>query len=53
MSGSVGAGTIGHFVCEGVGNSYNYVAIKENVNGSMLAAFERRECASTHCVGCP
>lgn len=50
MNWSVGAGMIGHFVCEGIGN---YVASKENINGSMLTAFERRGCASTHCVGCP
>lgn len=53
MNWSVGAGTIGYLVCEGVRNSYNYLVNKENVNGSMLAGFERTGGASTHCVGCP
>lgn len=34
-------------------NSYNYIASKANVNGSMLAASERRGDASTHCAVFP
>lgn len=50
---SVGAGTIGDFMHAGGENSYNYIASKANVNGSMLAAPESRGGASMHCVARP
>lgn len=51
-SQSVGPGTIGDLMHAGLENSYNNIACKANVDGSMPAAAERRGGASIHCVAC-